>query len=209
MEIISHRGDWKNAAEKNQQIAFGQSFALGLGTETDFRDYCGELVISHDVASPVCITAEDFFKLYNQYRCGATLALNIKADGLQSGMKQLIEEHQIDNYFVFDMSVPDTIGYLKLNMNVYSRQSEYELQPAFYAECKGIWLDAFHSIWYNNDLIAEHLNNNKKVAIVSPELHGREHLPLWELLKTGNMHRQNEVILCTDLPEQAIAFFKN
>lgn len=209
MEIISHRGLWKEANEKNQPLAFHRSFSLGFGTETDFRDYCGELVIAHDMPTQECIKADAFFKYYNQYRCNSTLALNIKADGLQLLIKQLIDENKISNYFVFDMSVPDTIGYIKHGINFYSRQSEYETSPAFYKECAGIWLDAFMNTWYTTDLILTHLNNNKKVAIVSPELHQRDYLPLWQQLKDENIHMQKNMIICTDLPEQAAYFFKN
>jgi len=41
MLVISHRGYWKELAEKNRPIAFERSFALGFGTETDIRDYKG------------------------------------------------------------------------------------------------------------------------------------------------------------------------
>lgn len=209
MEIISHRGYWKNNDEKNQLVAFHQSFSLGFGTETDFRDYDQEIVIAHDIPLPSSIKANIFFQLYHQYHCNSTLALNIKADGLQLKIKQLIEEHKIDNYFVFDMSVPDTIGYINHDINFYSRQSEYETSPVFYKECAGIWLDAFVDTWYTTDLILTHLNNNKKVAIVSPELHQRDYLPLWQQLKDSYMHQQKNVIICTDLPEQAADFFDN
>ena len=38
MQVISHRGYWKAASEKNTQTAFKRSFSLGYGTETDVRD---------------------------------------------------------------------------------------------------------------------------------------------------------------------------
>ena len=49
MIIISHRGYWKEPAEKNQPVAFHRSFDLGFGTETDLRDNTGQLVIAHDM----------------------------------------------------------------------------------------------------------------------------------------------------------------
>ena len=62
MEILSHRGYWKNEGEKNTKIAFERSFQLGFGTETDIRDYKGELVISHDIADSSCMKLEAFQK---------------------------------------------------------------------------------------------------------------------------------------------------
>ncbi len=57
MQVISHRGYWKSAAEKNTTTAFARSFALGYGTETDVRDLNGELVISHDMPTQPAMTA--------------------------------------------------------------------------------------------------------------------------------------------------------
>lgn len=207
MEIISHRGYWKLGQEKNSPDAFQRSFSLGFGTETDIRDYNGNLVISHDIANEKSITVNTLFGIYKRYNRPVTLALNIKADNLQSKMKELIEKYNISRYFVFDMSIPDTIGYINHGIQFFSRQSEYELNPAFYTDCSGIWLDAFTSTWYDNDLASSHISHGKQVAIVSPELHQRNHLPLWQQLKEGKLHQQNNVILCTDIPEQAAKFF--
>jgi len=209
MEIISHRGYWKSVEEKNKKSAFENSFSLDFGTETDFRDFCGQLVVSHDIASSESITVELFFKIYNKHEHRRTLALNIKSDGLQAKIKEAVQKYDITDYFVFDMSIPDTIGYINLDINFYSRQSEYEPKPAFYSECKGVWLDAFNGTWYDNEVILEHIANKKKVAIVSPELHKRGHLKLWEQLKADNLYQLDDIILCTDLPEDAQSFFQN
>jgi len=209
MIIISHRGYWKNQEEKNKQISFDRSFKLGYGTETDIRDYMGELVISHDIADEDSLKIQDFFRIYNSYsNPNLTLALNIKSDGLQAKLKQKLIEFGIENYFVFDMSIPDTLGYIRNNVVSFTRQSEYEPLPAFIEECQGIWLDAFESIWYDDKVLLNHLQNGKQVAIVSPELHKRSHLELWEYLRSNNYHELDNVVLCTDLPEDATEFFK-
>ena len=104
------------------------------------------------------------------------------------------------------MSIPDTIGYIKHGINFFSRQSEYESIPAFYNDCAGIWLDAFSGNWYGEGLIRNHISNGKQVAIVSPELHKRNHLEFWEYLKKEKIHLESHVIICTDLPEQAKIF---
>jgi len=207
MEIISHRGYWKKTEEKNTDIAFERSFSLGFGTETDFRDYLGNVVISHDIATAACIPAEKCFNSYNLFKCEGTLALNIKADGLQKSLKQLLEDSQIKNYFTFDMSIPDTIGYMRESLRFFSRQSEYEPVPAFYEQCNGIWLDAFTGDWYGAGLIFNHLKCKKQVAIVSPDLHKRDPRPFWEYLKKEKIHSASDVMICTDLPEDAKAFF--
>ena len=209
MEIISHRGYWFKNSEKNSDLAFRRSFSLNFGTETDIRDFDGELVISHDVANKNCISIEKFFEIYKSIDIQPSLALNIKSDGLQNLLKNSLKQNSINNYFVFDMSIPDTIMYLKEGMNVFIRQSEHELGTSFYESATGIWLDAFDGVWYSEELVKKHLNNGKKVAIVSSELHNREYLKHWTLLKSWNIINDNNLILCTDLPEKAIKFFKN
>ncbi|WP_343707629.1 hypothetical protein [Flavobacterium sp.] len=209
MIIISHRGYWKSQEEKNIKISFERSFKLGYGTETDIRDYNEELVISHDIPDENSLKIDDFFKIYNSYsNPNLTLALNIKSDGLQSKLKEKLIEFGVENYFVFDMSIPDTLGYLRNNLRVYTRHSEYEPIPAFYEESQGVWLDAFESTWYDGDVILDHLKKGKYVAIVSSDLHKRNHLDLWTYLKSNNYHKLDNIILCTDLPEDATEFFK-
>ena len=79
MIVLSHRGYWKEVSEKNLSIAFERSFSLGFGTETDIRDYKGELVISHDIADEKCISVKEMFEIYNKYDNTLPLALNIKS----------------------------------------------------------------------------------------------------------------------------------
>jgi hypothetical protein len=206
MHIISHRGYWINKIEKNTNVSFERSFRLGFGTETDIRDYNGNLVISHDIPTGSSISIDEFFNIYNR-QTNSILALNIKSDGLQSILKKKIEEHKIQNYFVFDMSIPDSIGYINNGISVFSRQSEFEKTPVFYNQVEGIWLDSFNKEWYDLDLIVNHLKQGKKVAIVSSELHGRDQMGLWELVKTSNLYKEEKLILCTDFPELALQYF--
>ncbi len=205
MPIISHRGYWKKAEEKNTAIAMERSFSMGFGTETDIRDYKGELVISHDIADESAMPLRQFLDIYSKHDKNLYLALNVKADGLQGKLKILLEEHDIKNYFVFDMSVPDGLGYLKQNLNTFTRQSEYEKEPSFYDQAYGVWLDCFNGDWIDHQIIAKHLSNQKMVCVVSPDLHKREYLAAWE--KYRPICRENNFILCTDYPEEAKNFF--
>lgn len=210
MNIISHRGYWKVEEERNLQISFDRSFKLGFGTETDIRDYMGELVISHDIPNETCLSLDEFFKIYMSHsNLNLILALNIKSDGLQVKLKEKLMEFGIEKYFVFDMSIPDTFGYIKNKIETFSRQSEYEQVPAFINECQGIWLDAFENRWYDANLLSDHIQRGRRVAIVSPELHKRSHLELWEFLKINKFDQLDNIILCTDLPEDATKFFNN
>jgi hypothetical protein len=206
MEIISHRGLWYKNSEKNSMKAFHASFENNFGTETDIRDYNGKLVISHDVANCDSLDLEEFLDLYC-ITSKKTLALNIKSDGLTHILKEIINKYSIDNYFVFDMSIPDTIPYKLNKINFYIRQSEFEKNLPFYDDCKGVWLDSFNYIWYNQELIENHFKQGKKVCIVSPELHNRDKEILWELLLKDDFYKSENLILCTDFPLDAYKYF--
>jgi glycerophosphoryl diester phosphodiesterase len=209
MKIISHRGFWEVEKEKNSMDAFEKSFRMGLGVETDVRDYCGNLVISHDVANGDNILFEDFLSAYNKYDSKEmTLAINIKADGLQSKLMEQLANHNISNYFLFDMSIPEMVVYSRTTLNFFTHQSEYGPSPILYEKAMGVWLDSFEDIWYSNSCIKEHLDNGKYVCIVSAELHKRDNTKQWGqikmLLKEVN---GDKLILCTDYPTKAKEYF--
>lgn len=209
MKILSHRGFWTQTIIKNSKESFINSFSKGFGTETDLRDYNGEIVISHDIPEQDnLVSFESFLEIYKSYsNLEIPLALNVKSDGLQIKAKSILKKFNIEDYFFFDMSIPDHIGYIKTKLISYTRQSEYEKEPIFYNDSSGIWLDAFESLWYDNILINDHLNNNKKVSIVSFDLHKREYLSQWNYIKTNKFHLNENVLLCTDYPEEAKSFF--
>lgn len=205
MQIISHRGYWKVASEKNTRAAFERSFALGYGTETDVRDLSGALVISHDMPLQPEMTLKEYVAELSMFgRPGLTQAINIKSDGLA---KDIAAEMKgcTHPWFVFDMSVPDMIQHMRAGNPTFARMSEYEPFPEkLHGMLKGIWLDAFSSTWYSVDAIGALLNQGLQVCVVSPELHGRnDYLALWQSLRL--LSWSDDLILCTDLPEEASA----
>ncbi len=211
IEIISHRGLWSNPDDKNTALSFETSLNNKFGIETDVREYSGKIVISHDIPndSKHLIDLDQFFDLYKSFSSNETLAINIKSDGLFHILKNKIHQYGISNYFVFDMSIPETLNYKNQNLNFFSRQSEFETYPIFYDDCDGIWLDQFYKDWVEEEVLSLHDSNNKKICIVSPELHGRDHLSAWEKYK--NINKKNthlNFIICTDYPLEARSFFE-
>lgn len=206
MKIISHRGFWRKKSEKNSFIAFRRAFENGFGVETDLRDQNGRIVISHDMPKGKCLGLEEFFRLYRSFRGRPVLALNIKADGLQSKLKDALLRHRIANYFVFDMSIPDALGYRKTRLTMFSRQSEVEPEPLLYNSSQGVWLDEFFGHWIDSSVIRRHAR--KKICIVSPELHGRDHRRAWnQYRKIQRSLKYNRLMICTDYPDKAQEFF--
>ncbi|MFA5832056.1 MAG: hypothetical protein WDA22_01145 [Bacteroidota bacterium] len=208
MQIISHRGCWNDTAKKNTEKAFRRALNLNYGIETDVRDYNGEIVISHDIAKDSCLTFLRFCEIVNEANNNPCIALNIKSDGLQEKLKHILNNLDIRNYFVFDMSVPDAYLYINEKFNVFARQSEFEQNPSFYEASQGIWLDAFHNEWYDEHVIEKHLIAEKKVCIVSPELHKRNHANLWKMIQQTGLYKNDNLYLCTDFAEEASRFYE-
>jgi hypothetical protein len=205
MNVLSHRGCWADVSEKNTTLAFERSFALGFGTETDVRDRDGRLVISHDMPDADALSFEAYLDcLARQATRPLLQAINIKSDGLAAALARAMKD--VDHpWFVFDMSLPDTLGQLRAGNPVYLRMSEYEAIPAaLESRIKGVWLDAFERTWYGVDTIAALLERGLAVCVVSPELHKRDdHIDQWTALRALREHPA--LSLCTDLPEQARA----
>lgn len=206
MQILSHRGYWKRPEEKNQKIAFDRSFDLGFGTETDLRDCGGEILISHDMPKGDEMTFEELLQIMNGRNL--PLALNIKADGQADKIKELLGKYNHTNYFNFDMSIPDLVVQVKKGMRIFTGLSDINPQPPLIEKVDGIWLDAFNSEWYSSELIRKWLYKGKKICIVSSDLHKRDHQWQWVMLKENNLHKEDNLLLCTDFPEKAREFFK-
>ena len=136
------------------------------------------------------------------------MALNVKADGLQTMVSEAVARHGLTGCFVFDMAVPDAIQWLKTDIAVYTRHSDVEETPSFYDQAAGVWLDAFYGDWWDMQIIAAHLDAGKRVAVVSPELHGRSHTAVWTMMRDSSISASDDIILCTDIPETAKEFFK-
>jgi glycerophosphoryl diester phosphodiesterase len=205
MKYLAHRGIWNSDEGKNSKHSIVLSLSSGFGIETDIREFNGQLVISHDIADhkSINLASLEIPKLnHNQL-----LAWNVKADGLIPLIKSTFDERVLKFSVFFDMSVPETLQYCKHNLPYLVRLSEYESLNNLYNEAKGVWIDSFHCQWYDSKELDKILSNNKIVVIVSPELHKRDHLDLWQFLKEHGLHLNDKVYLCTDYPKLAKEFF--
>lgn len=205
VKIIAHRGYWKTESEKNTMVALERAIDYGYGFETDLRDYGGKLVISHNPPKGNEITVESVFEMYSQKQSNVPLALNIKADGLQEMLAELLVKYNIHNYFFFDMSVCDTFPYTSQHLKIASRCSEYERDMPFYKNSTTVWIDFFIDDSLVLPEVERVLKDGKIACVVSPELHGRDYSNVWNQLKC--IENPN-LYLCTDYPEEADKFFK-
>lgn len=204
MKILSHRGYWKNNSERNNIEAFARSFKLGFGTETDIRDHQKDLYISHDMALGDEMKLDSLLGLLKDK--SLPLAINIKCDGLAHLLRTKMEKADINNWFAFDMSVPDMKDHINNGNPIFTRMSEIETTPVLLDKAKGVWLDAFEFQWFSRDTIKRLLNENKQVCVVSSELHGRDYHEVWDMI--APISDEPGLMICTDHPELARDFFK-
>ena len=210
MEIIAHRGLWKIPEEKNTLKSLYLALEKGYGVETDVRDLNGKLVISHDMPiAESAIFLEDFLSYYSINGFASTLALNIKSDGLQVKLKQMLAEYAVEKYFVFDMSIPDTYGYLDERMITFIRRSEVESYCNLASCAQGIWLDELRGPWVSKKILLEILEQEKNLCIVSAELHKRDHADQWDLIQSvlETLQLPEGFMICTDMPNEAKGYF--
>lgn len=207
MIILSHRGYWKEWEERNQRVAFERSFEMGYGTETDLRDICGKIVISHDMPKGDEITFEEILKIMNGRNL--PLALNIKADGQADVIKELLQKYNHTNYFTFDMSIPDQVVQIQKGLTVFTGLSDLLKAPVLFEKSAGVWLDCFDSDWYDASVIDNLIAQGKKVCLVSADLHKRTTNYQWKVIKGCASFNNDNLMLCTDYPEKAKEYFND
>lgn len=208
MKILAHRGYWNENISSNSPEALRQALENGYGFESDVRDYLGKMVIAHNIADKFAQDAETVFKWLQEFEDKYCFAINIKADGLKDILKEFISRYSITNYFLFDMSVPQMVEFREYGLRYFTRQSEVEPEPYMYEDAAGVWIDGFWSIeWITEELLTQHIKNNKFVCLVSPDLHGKKDYKIfWEKLNGFNLDF-NRVMLCTDHPDEAREYF--
>lgn len=208
MEIIAHRGIWKNELEKNTKKALFLALEHGYGIETDIRDFQERLVLSHDIATPASPALVELFEYYKKNNFKSKIALNVKADGIQHLLIKVLQTYQIENYFLFDMSIPEQVVNCNLRLKFFTRNSDIEEQCVLYQQAEGVWVDSFYNEnWLTETVIRKHLDCRKHICIVSPELHHKSYTNVWKMLKDNKYDRCESVYLCTDNPEMAKEFF--
>ena len=192
MIFISHRCN-TSAELKNTPIEYG--------IEVDIRSNGNNLIVQHDPFS----TGEIFSEWLTHYRHG-TLILNIKEEGLEARLIDLMKEHQIADYFFLDQSFPFLIKWSNLGEHRCAiRVSEYEsVENAFTlaGKVEWVWVDCFtHFALMGKD--ARRLQEmGFKLCLVSPELHGRPFDT--EIVNLVSLLHERSIVpdaICTKHPE--------
>ncbi len=180
MEIIAHRiNNIKDLIKLDSKY----------GVEVDIRSDRDNLIISHDPFTKFCLLTE----WITFYRHG-TLILNVKENGLEQKLLDLLEDFGVENFFILDQSFPYLINTVNNGEKRCAvRLSEYEsINTALKLKGKvnWVWIDFFTKFPLDSKLYDLLKISKFKLCIVSPELQGHNEEKCFHLknfIKQNNM----------------------
>jgi hypothetical protein len=143
------------------------------GVEIDLRDDTnGNIYIHHDPF----VKGENFEEYLKNYN-HSFIILNIKSEGIEWKIKELLCKYNIINYFFLDCSFPMIINLInKGEKNIAIRYSEFESIDnilSLRGKIKYVWVDCFNILPLNKGIYKLLKDNNFKICLVSPELQGQ------------------------------------
>lgn len=163
MELIAHR---------RNRVSELEDTPTHLGVEVDIRSFGSELVIHHDPY----VKGEDFEVWLRAYRHG-TLILNVKEEGLEARLIELMAARGIERYFFLDQSFPFLIRTARAGERRCAvRVSEFEsVETALSLSglIDWVWVDCFTRFPLDRRSADRLSEAGLKLCLVSPELQGR------------------------------------
>ena len=191
MEIIIHRQNTLNEL---------LSLPMKYGAEIDIRSSGSKLILQHDPF----LDGEDFVEWIQKYKHG-NLILNLKEEGLESSLIEIMEAHGILNYFFLDQSFPFLLKFSDVCQGRSAvRVSEFEsIYTAINlaGKAKWVWIDCFSRFPLKFQDVQDLKLLGYKLCLVSPELHGRAAVDEIPILM--NYLIENKIFLdavCTKYP---------
>ncbi|MBF0239354.1 MAG: hypothetical protein HQM12_16760 [SAR324 cluster bacterium] len=140
------------------------------GVELDLRDRADRLIIYHDAFGD----GEDFEEYIQNYNHRLLIA-NVKCEGLEQRVLDILNTHQIQNFFFLDLSFPALIKLVRQGEHrIAVRVSEFEpLEQALALKGKvdWVWVDCFTKFPLEVPTYQQ-LKPHFKLCLVSPELQG-------------------------------------
>lgn len=159
-------------AHRKNTIAELQATPSKYGIEVDIRSHGPQLIIHHDPLVP----GEDFEAWLAAYKHG-TLILNVKEEGLETRLIELMDRHGINDFFFLDQSFPFLVKWArKGERRCAVRVSEFEdIETALTLGGKidWVWVDCFTHFALQGDQAMRLQAAGFKLCLVSPELQGR------------------------------------
>ena len=160
MEIIIHRRNTLDDLKVTSKE---------FGIEVDIRSYKEKLILQHDP-----FIKGDYFEDWIKYYQHGTLILNVKEEGLENKIIDILSINNINSFFFLDQSFPFIIKTLNKGENRLAlRVSEFEsIETAlnFKNKAQWIWVDIFSKFPLSKYEYKKLKDAKFKLCLVSPEL---------------------------------------
>ena len=189
MIIIEHR---KNSSQELLNTPKSH------GVEVDLRSDRDGIYVGHDP-----FVVGERFDYWLENHSHKLLVLNVKEEGLEPRVRELLRTHGVSDYFFLDQSVPFLVkNGIAGHRDGACRESEYEKPPRMLQKmCDWVWLDFLENSAGRETRVLELQSLGLKVCVASPELHGAERNQ--EASKLANSLAAFGVVpdgVCTKLP---------
>jgi hypothetical protein len=173
-----------------------------MGVEVDVRTSGNRLVVTHDPFTD----GEEFLHWAKAYR-HALLILNVKEEGLETVLLEIMRERDIRRFFFLDQSFPFLLKTARLGERRCAvRVSEFESVETALALAglvDWVWVDCFSQFPLSRQDGEKLRQAGMRLCLVSPELQGRhdpqEILALRVLLDGSGIAPE---AVCTKYPER-------
>ena len=192
MKIIHHR---RNTIEELK--ATPEKY----GIELDLRSVAKDIIVHHDPF----VSGVLFKEWLTGYKHG-TLILNVKEDGLESSLIEIMQSHNIQDYFFLDQSFPSLVKWAFAGEKRCAvRVSEFEpieTALAFAGKLNWVWIDCFTYFPIDRQGAQRLKEAGLKLYLVSPELQGRN--PEREIQSMAEMLEERGIqadAVCTKNPD--------
>lgn len=170
MKIIAHR---------RNTIADLEATPAKYGIEMDLRSYGTELVVHHEPFTRGVAFADWLDHFHH-----GTLILNVKEEGLEDSVLELVRARSIEDYFFLDQSFPFLVKTVHTGERRCAvRVSEFEsidTALSLAGKAQWVWVDCFTRFPLSGEEAQRLQNAGMRLCLVSPELQGFEamgHIP--------------------------------
>jgi hypothetical protein len=204
MKIVQHR---VNDLEKLRKTH------TNFGCEIDLRNHGADIHVTHDPFKEDGPLLEEWLQYFDH----EFLILNVKEEGLEEQLFELMANNGINDYFILDETIPYIQKYALLGKSGFAlRVSEIEANESAillqsWLKSRGrsvdwIWADTFSGEPLEAEVYKKLQDSGFKICQVSPELHHLEGQSQWqglvdkfsERLVSQGIHLD---MICTKMPD--------
>lgn len=177
MQIIRHRINTINDLN---------AVDVDEGVELDVRYQSNDLILQHDPFFKSEQSPTKLSTFLQSWVNKGPIILNLKSEGIEEKCISLLKKFQISDWFFLDMSMPFLVKFSLITSNqsidslhpcnLAVRFSDFE--PIEYAlsfknRVGWVWVDSFKEFPLSSSAYSKLKDNNFKLCLVSPELHGQ------------------------------------